>query len=209
MVGAQRQRRGRHPLALGKGGEVRKKGRAERGWVGGDGGEDGGVVLEDGARVAGGQVQGRVAGLRKQNTRGCTGGPRKIKTGASVNVQRHETLLAVQSHPPLPFVAHLVFGNRISAGRHHVFRHLPMPAQRRQVKRGAAVLRARAREALRRGKKVHIRLTRGGKGVNNGKGNTSRNGNSDMLYMRPKGANNPFSRMVRTPRRHLQQNLLS
>lgn len=84
MVGAQRQRRGRHPLALGKGGEVRKKGRAERGWVGGDGGEDGGVALEDGARVAGGQVQGRVAGLRRQNTRACTGGPRKTKMGAPV-----------------------------------------------------------------------------------------------------------------------------
>jgi hypothetical protein len=63
---------------------VRKKGRAERGWVGGDGGEDGGVVLEDGARVAGGQDQERVAGLRRQNTRACTGGPRNNKAEALV-----------------------------------------------------------------------------------------------------------------------------
>jgi hypothetical protein len=71
-------------LALGKGGEVRNKGRAERGWVGGDGGEDGGVALEDGARVADCQVQGRVAGLRRQNTRACTDGPRKNMTGTPV-----------------------------------------------------------------------------------------------------------------------------
>jgi hypothetical protein len=152
-------------LALGKGGEVRKKGRAERGWVGGDGGEDGGVVLEDGTRVAGGQVQGRVAGLQRQNTRACTDGPRKNKTEALVMCSGTETLLAVQGHPPLPFVAHLIFGNRISAGRHQVFRHLSMPAHRRQVKRGAAVLRARARETLqRRQKGTHKIVERGQRG---------------------------------------------
>jgi hypothetical protein len=89
--------------------------------------------------------------------------------GAPVSVQRQEALLAVQGQPPLPFVAHQVFGNRICAGRHQVFHHLPMPAQRRQVKRGAAVLRARAGEKLQRRHKSAQNIVERGHRENNGK----------------------------------------